>query len=280
MRKEVNRLNRISYQFRALPDHPSHSASKKTKNRFVDKIFKAKMEHWHNWLEEMSCDDLWTAHRYINTPQSDGGHTRIPTFHTKTAEGVNITATSNKEKGELFAKALFPPAPLSSSIPADFDYPDPVENWIPITRDQLVQVIRKLDAFKAPGPDGVANVVFKKRPILIDRPLPPFNAVFKLDTYYEGWRESTTVIIRKPGKPDYSAPKAYRPIALLNTTAKFLLAIVTEGTSYILETHNLLPSTYFGGRPGRSTTDSLHPLEITIRHAWRQGKVAPTLFLR
>ena len=47
----------------------------------------------------------------------------------------------------------------------------------------------------------------------------------------------------------------------------------------ILETHNLLPSTHFGGRPGRSTTDSLHLLETTIRHAWRQGKVVSALFL-
>ena len=41
----------------------------------------------------------------------------------------------------------------------------------------------------------------------------------------------------------------------------------------------MLPSTHFGGRPGRSTTDSLHLLETTIRHAWRQGKVVLALFL-
>ena len=73
MKKEVNRLNRIAYQFRAVPTHPSHTTSKSARNRLADQIFKAKKEHWCNWLEEMSSDDLWTAHRYINSPQGDGG---------------------------------------------------------------------------------------------------------------------------------------------------------------------------------------------------------------
>ena len=50
--------------------------------------------------------------------------------------------------------------------------------------------------------------------------------------YYDPWRESTTVIIRKPGKPDYSVPKAYRPIALLNTTAKLLSALIADRASH------------------------------------------------
>ena len=87
------------------------------------------------------------------------------------------------------------------------------------------------------------------------------------------------VILCKPGKPDYSAPKAYRPLALLNTTAKLLSAIVTDRTSYLLEAHGLLPRTHFSGRPGHSTTDSLHLLETMIKHAWRQGKVVSALFL-
>ena len=41
MKKEVNRLNRIAYQFRALPDHPSHGASKTTKNRFCRQDFQS-----------------------------------------------------------------------------------------------------------------------------------------------------------------------------------------------------------------------------------------------
>ena len=54
---------------------------------------------------------------------------------------------------------------------------------------------------------------------------------------------------------------------------------MADHTSYILETHNLLPGTHFGGHPGRSTEDSLHLLKNTIRHTWQQKKVVSVLFL-
>jgi hypothetical protein len=86
--------------------------------------------------------------------------------------------------------------------------------------------------------------------------------------YYPAWREFNTVILCKPGKLDYTVPKAYRPIALLNTTAKLLTAIVADHMSHLIETNHLLPSMHFGGRPGRSTTDSLHLLEATVKNTW------------
>lgn len=106
-----------------------------------------------------------------------------------------------------------------------------------------------------------------------------FNSVFTLRTYYDPWREFTTVVLCKPGKPDYTITKAYRPIALINTTCKLLTAIIADQITYMLEHHQLLPDTHFGGRPGRSTTDSLHLLETTIKNAWRTGKVASVLYL-
>ena len=146
-------------------------------------------------------------------------------------------------------------------------------------QEQLAKAIRHLSPYKAPGLDGVANIVFKQCSRLQEHLLPIYNAVFTLKTYYAPWRESITVILRKPGKPNYTVLKAYRPIALLNTMAKILSALVAERTSYLLKAHELLPNTHFGGRPGRSTTDSLHLLETTVRHAWRQGNVVSALFL-
>jgi hypothetical protein len=36
---------------------------------------------------------------------------------------------------------------------------------------------------------------------------------------------------------------------------------------------------HFGGRPGRSTTDSVHMLVQTVKDAWRKGMVVSVLFL-
>ena len=119
LRKDTNCINRLSYKFRALQDHPCHKASKTARNKLADAIFKAKREHWQNWLEEATESDVWTAHKYIKTPTGDGGRTRIPTLNGKAEDGSTVTATTNQEKGDLLAKTLFPPPPETSSVPAD-----------------------------------------------------------------------------------------------------------------------------------------------------------------
>jgi hypothetical protein len=51
------------------------------------------------------------------------------------------------------------------------------------------------------------------------------------------------VVLRKPGKPNYSAPEAYRPISLLNTLGKLLEVVVARRLSFLAEKHGLLPDT-------------------------------------
>ncbi|KAG2064713.1 hypothetical protein BDR04DRAFT_957286, partial [Suillus decipiens] len=80
-----------------------------------------------------------------------------------------------------------------------------------------------LSPYKAPGPDGICNVVFiyctdLLHPFLLHL----FRAVFSHNTYYDPWCDFTMVVLHKPGKPDYTITKAYRPIVLLNTTCKLL----------------------------------------------------------
>ena len=50
--------------------------------------------------------------------------------------------------------------------------------------------------------------------------------------------------------------------------SKILSACVVEKLTWIVTEHNLLPMTYFGSLPGRSTTDSLHLLTKFTHDAW------------
>ena len=68
-----------------------------------------------------------------------------------------------------------------------------------------------------------------------------------LRTYFQGWREFTTAVLRKPGKPNYEVLKAYQPIVLLCTIPKVLTAIVVEDIARLVEKNTLLPDTHFGG---------------------------------
>ena len=100
-----------------------------------------------------------------------------------------------------------------------------------------------------------------------------FRASLQLGVYPgSGW-ESITCVLRILGKARYDIPKAYRPVALLNTIAKLLSVVVTKGITHLAKARGLLPASHFGGHPSHTvahtTTDSLHLLLDTIKMAWQ-----------
>ncbi|KAH9993608.1 hypothetical protein BJV77DRAFT_919975, partial [Russula vinacea] len=179
-----------------------------------------------DWLEKAEDPDIWTAHRYISATTTDGNNTRIPVLRKQSGESER-KATTNEEKSEMLVEMFFP-----TSNPATADAEQVCESEIEpacemdkLTRDQISRHLAKLKPYKAPGPDGIPNIVLTKcADLLIDRLYYIFRAMLDRGLFYELWKKFTTIVLRKPGKPKYNTPKAYRPIALLNTQIKVLTA--------------------------------------------------------
>ena len=145
---------------------------------------------------------------------------------------------------------------------------------------QIRKHVAKLKPYKAPGPDGIPNIVLTKcADILVDRLYYIYNAMLTKGLFYEPWKKFNTIVLRKPGKPKYNVPKAYRPIALINTLVKVLTAVLAEQLMFFAEQHQLLPPNHFGGRKGRNATDAVQLLTHKIKNAWRKGEVTSVLFL-
>lgn len=85
------------------------------------------------------------------------------------------------------------------------------------------------------------------------------------------WKTAKIVTTRKPGKSDYTVPKAFKPISLLQTISKGLEAVVAARILCITE--KLLPANHFGGRPRRSVEHALNFLVERIYQAWRKYKI-------
>lgn len=280
LRKENTRLNNLSYKFRAVADHFSHAEHTHIRTAYGDALTAAKLQHWTDFLEEATEQEMWIANKYISNPVGDGGLTRIPTLNTTNEDGQPAEATTNSEKSDLLATAFFPKRPDESAVPSSPAYPTPIKYECKITREQIRRAIAKLQPYKAFGIDEIPNILLKEViGIIVNHLYFIFRAVFKLNTYSDRWRDWITVVLRKPGKPQYNVAKAYRPIALLNTIPKLLTTIIAEDITYMCEHHQLLPATHFGGRPGRTTTDSMHLLTSRIKDAWRNKKVASILYL-
>lgn len=87
-----------------------------------------------------------------------------------------------------------------------------------------------------------------------------YNTSLELQHTPRQWKTARIVTLRKPGKADYTLPKAFRPISLLPTISKGLEAAVAARLSFITETYNLLPSNHFGAKPRRSAEQALNVL--------------------
>jgi hypothetical protein len=281
MRKELNKLRAISYKNRIDTHHSSHKELRRKSKTYSNAIISAKKAHWEEYLENMIGDNIWTANKYIKNPVGDGRVSRIPTIRMKNAEGVEIVTNDNEEKARIFAKALFPPPPNGIAVNAEqVEYPDPLPDPPPPTIQQIEKTIRRLPSYKAPGPDGIPNIVLQKCfDLIADHLLHVYQAMIRLGQFYDPWREFSTIVLKKPDKPSYEVPKAYCPIALISTMAKVLTAIVVENISCLVEQHQLLPKTHFWGRPGRTTTDTIHYLVHKIKRAWANDQVTSVLFL-
>ena len=92
------------------------------------------------------------------------------------------------------------------------------------------------------------------------------------------WRQATGAILKKQNKPDYTAPKAYRIIALLNCLGKISEKIIATRLAYLAETTNLLHNEQMGGRRYRAAIDAVLCLLHDITKANNNKNIRTILF--
>jgi hypothetical protein len=155
--------------------------------------------------------------------------------------GTNILS-ENEEKAQAFLDAFFPQMdePHGESLTsAPLELP-----WQPITELEIERSLKAAKSSTAPGEDDLPTLVWKQlwkylKPFITEI----FTASINLGHYPKRWRRAKIVVLRKPGKPDYAVPGAYRPISLLNTLGKLLESVMARRLSYLAEKHGLLPDT-------------------------------------
>ena len=127
-----------------------------------------------------------------------------------------------------------------------------------ITIEQIQAAVQRAAPKKAPGPDRISNRVIRQALPYIERYLQALmQASLDMGYFPRAFRTSTTVVLRKPAKPDYTKAKAYRPVALENTLGKILESVMATIISYLTETYELFPKGHYGACLGHSTEDAM-----------------------
>jgi len=251
---------------------------KKARNQKGRLISKHLQQTHRSRVEEAATTEggLWKITKWALNRQTIPSATITPPLMRPDAS----LETTPKGKANLLRNTFFPP-PVHADLSdiSSHSYPPPYY-CPPITASEIESAVRKAAPNKAPGPDGIINNILQKT---LDLILPilhlMFNASWSLGYFPQHFRQSTTIVLRKPGKDDYTQPKSYRPIALLNTTGKALESVIGTRLMYLADKYDLLPETHIGGRKMMSTEHAVHLILERIHTAWKQKKVASLLLL-
>jgi len=143
-------------------------------------------------------------------------------------------------------------------------------------QEEIAVALAKTSNKSAPGCSGInyklLKWAFASHP---DWFLEIFNATISFG--YHLWKEATVVVVPKPNKPDYSLPKAYRPISLLECCGKLLEKIVTKRILADAHTYDILPPTQFGSRDYHSAVDAAMCLVHNAQAAVKSNLIASVI---
>ncbi len=149
-----------------------------------------------------------------------------------------------------------------------------------ITNSKVKKAIDSFKPLKAPGPDGIkAKVLQWLGPKQIQRLTSLYRAIVFFAYTPLRWRSSRVIFIPKPGKKDYSIPKAFRPISLMPTLFKVLERIVLWEIEENVLSVNPVSSHQHGFRRGSSTESALSVMTSEVEHALLNRQQALAVFL-
>jgi exonuclease III len=250
-----------------------------TRNHKIETLRRAKRDHFRSQIHEAIEERQglgrlmkWAKER-ADQPQP---LPQLPQLVVKDSNGQILkTATTVLEKAEVLSDKFFPrPREANLADTVGYEYPDPVTTPEEISAQEITDALRWVSPNKAPGPDAIPNKALKAaQEWLAPRLVTVFNAALRNGYHPNEWKRSVTLTLRKPKKGDYTDPKSYRPIALLNTIGKLLERVIASRISQLAETNSLLPETQMGARPGRSAETAIQMITEQVQAIW--GRPGP-----
>lgn len=137
---------------------------------------------------------------------------------------------------------------------------------------EILSIIRSMKTKKAPGPDGIRNVILKHLPkkalVALTKIL---NACLRLAYFPLKWKHASVIAIPKPNK-NITCPGNYRPISLLSGLSKILERLILNRLNRHVEVNEVIPHEQFGFKKGHSTIHQLVRIKQEIKRNFSHGK--------
>ncbi len=173
----------------------------------------------------------------------------------KTDEGL---AYSHEGKAEALKQRFFVPnpPPVPQKLPDDPPH-HPARPMPALISEAVGKLLAKMSNISAPGASGYTWQCLKwlwncDRQCIMTL----IEACISVGHHPAEGKNAIICIIPKPGQADYSLPKIFRPISLLDCLGKLIEKVVAHLFYQEIITHDLLPTNQFGGWVASSTLDA------------------------
>ena len=256
-----------STKFHLLRSSPVGFERKRASKIFRSTVREAKRDWAHQQLfENANTNNIWNMAHVRKGRRSQV----LPPLKDTNGEIHSDTDT----KASLLKDRFFPPKSNTVNIKLaslNDPLPLPPRPWVPITSDEIHSALSNTSNKSAPGPSGINYKLLKWA---FDASPDAFTHLFNLSlsTGTHVWKHATIVPIPKPNKPDYSVPKAYRPVSLMECTGKLLEKVITKRITNDISLYpDILPNNQFGSRPQHCTTDAALTLVHRIQATRKTG---------
>lgn len=244
------------------------------KEKYEIAVKNAQTDKWKEFCSKQDKEGVWesiyriitkTTKREEDALLTDGGRVLDAVESTKLLANT-FYSEDKEEDDDIEHRILRIKAQQINEI-----YHDTTQDP-PFTMLELNTVVESFNPKKAPGSDGFTADICMHA---INNDPQYFLALLNQCLAYHHfptiWKVATIVVLKKPGKSDYTAPKSYRPIGLLPVLGKiYEKLLITRLKFYILPQ---ISKYQFGFMPQKGTDDSLYTLMKHIQMKLNQKKI-------
>jgi ribonuclease HI len=283
LRKLRRAFGRARKKWKQSPNQENHEIFCNSRNLYFQEIKIAKTSCWNSFLENAQGKEIFKAFSYTKRRQTP----RLPILKYSSPDnplGPEKYAITFPEKCHAFLTTLFQTPPSSdpidwAAIPMDSKW-----EWPKVRDKEVKEAIFSSSIKKAPGPDGLSFLILQKAYMSLEI---RFNRLYRIlirkGYHPRCWKMAKGVILRKSAnqKRDFTKPKAYRVISLLNCLGKVSEKILAKRLADLadLPGSDLLYHDQMGGRPKRSAIDTVLSLVHDIQMAKNNKEIVSVLFI-
>ena len=145
--------------------------------------------------------------------------------------------------------------------------PCPTWNLSLLTRQEIGALLQKITNHSTLGLSGHTWAVLKWTwEVDEDQVAALLEGCIQAGYHPNRWKEAIVCIIPKPNQADYTLPKNFHPISLLECLGKLLKKIIKKIIYRDIAKHALVPTNQFGGHNSSSMLDAglmlLHDIQL------------------